>query len=1049
MIYFPTYAIRCYWSIPCVFGNPERTNSVKIASKHIKFVAMKNLLLSIFALSILLFTSEAFAQGVGIGATDFAPGSDALLELRSTNKGFLTPRMTEAQKNAIASPTAGLMIYQTNNTTGFYYYSGSVWLPFVAADNLGNHLATQDIVMAGNKIVNVAGGTGIKVTDAGNVGIGIGAGVPAAKLDVIAGDIQLSSSGGTSYGVKFQSPSALYTSTIKAGVQTGNLSYTLPIVAPSAGQVLSSDAAGVMSWTNANVNWSRVGNSGTVASTSVIGSAANNNFLGTTDNVSLALVTNNLERMRITNAGNIGVGVLAPSQKFQVNDGNIALYRAGGTAGELHFQGTGAGISSLKAGAQGGTSISYTLPTTAPTAGYVLASDASGNMSWTANNHWALSGNGGTTASTAVIGSAVNNSFIGTTDNVSVAFATNNLERMRITNGGNVGIGVQAAVQKLQVNDGNIALFRAGGTAGELQFQGTGAGISSFKAGAQGGTNITYTLPTSAPGAGQYLSTDASGNLSWATGTSGWGLTGNNIANHSTSAIGTAPNNSFFGTTSGKDIVFATFNRERMRLSYYGYLGMGTLTPGNRFEIIRTGADLVGGGDDDFGIKSYGTGMDPQMFMQVARGTQAAPTDLVNGDLLGNISWWGQNNGGGSLMSQIQALYTGDGTTNASELRLTTSGWERVRLDKDGNMMMSVGASNYITNPYASLHLYGDGKSGWTPGGTTEQPSPSAGPEIGFSRGGFYDRLGAAIQFIDYDAYSGGLNFLVHKGQRNNSGGDFLDHWPTDVIEAMTIVSNGMIGVGTTDPLAKFDIMNGNLRISRTGVPAGKLEFQGTAAGVTSFTAGAQGATNINYTLPIVAPTAGQVLSSDAAGVMSWTANSDWSRVGNSGTTASTSAIGVAANNNFIGTTNNVSLVFATNNLERLRISNGGNVGIGTIAPDAALVVNGAVAVRRSNVAFANGANTNMNVGDFGFIKITGPTGAFSVTGLTGGVDGRIVTLYNSTAQNMTITNDATSTAANRILTLTGANIVTVGTGSVTLQYDSHGSRWIVIASQL
>jgi len=392
-------------------------------------------------------------------------------------------------------------------------------------------------------------------------------------------------------------------------------------------------------------------------------------------------------------------------------------------------------------------------------------------------------------------------------------------------------------------------------------------------------------------------------------------------------------------------------------------------------------------------------------------------------------------------------LYTGDGTTNASELRLSTSGWERVRLDKDGNMMMSVGASNHITNPYASLHLYGDGKSGWTPGGTTEQPIPRAGPEIGFSRGGFYDRLGAAIQFIDYDAYSGGLNFLVHKGQRNYSGGDFLDHWPTDVIEAMTIVSNGLIGIGTTDPNAKLDIMNGNLRLSRNGVPAGSLQFQGTSTGVTSFTAGAQGATNINYTLPIVAPTAGQVLSSDAAGVMSWTANSDWSRVGNSGTTASTSAIGVAANNNFIGTTNNVSLVFATNNLERLRISNGGNVGIGTIAPDAALVVNGAVAVRRSNVAFATGVNSNMNIGNFGFIKITGPGGAFSVTGLQGGVDGRIVTLYNSTTQNMTITNDATSVAANRILTL--GFTATVGTGSVTLQYDGQASRWIVIASQL
>jgi len=49
---------------------------------------MKTLFHSIFALSILLFTSEAFAQGVGIGATDFAPSSDALLEMRSTNKGF-------------------------------------------------------------------------------------------------------------------------------------------------------------------------------------------------------------------------------------------------------------------------------------------------------------------------------------------------------------------------------------------------------------------------------------------------------------------------------------------------------------------------------------------------------------------------------------------------------------------------------------------------------------------------------------------------------------------------------------------------------------------------------------------------------------------------------------------------------------------------------------------------------------------------------------------------------------------------------------------------
>jgi hypothetical protein len=983
MIYFPTYAIRCYWSIPCVFGNPERTNSVKIASKHIKFVAMKNLLLSIFALSILLFTSEAFAQGVGIGATDFAPGSDALLELRSTNKGFLTPRMTEAQKNAIASPTAGLMIYQTNNTTGFYYYSGSVWLPFVAADNLGNHLATQDIVMDGNKIVNVAGGAGIKITDAGNVGIGIGAGVPAAKLDVIAGDIQVTSSGGTAYGMKFQSPSGLYTSTIKAGVQTGNLSYTLPIVAPSAGQVLSSDAAGVMSWTNANVNWSRVGNSGTVASTSVIGSAANNNFLGTTDNVSLALVTNNLERMRITNAGNIGIGVLAPSQKFQVNDGNIALYRAGGTAGELHFQGTGAGISSLKAGAQGGTSISYTLPTTAPTAGYVLSSDASGNMSWAANNHWALSGNGGTTASTAVIGSAVNNSFIGTTDNVSVAFATNNLERMRITNGGNVGIGVQAAVQKLQVNDGNIALFRAGGTAGELQFQGTGAGISSFKAGAQGGTNITYTLPTSAPGAGQYLSTDASGNLSWATGTSGWGLTGNGGITASTAAIGSAVNNNFLGTTDAKDLVFATNSRERFRVTSAGNLGIGTLAPGRLLHVV--------GGDNSSSV------------------------DVATTNILAQVENTTNN---GSVVFNIQAK----NPTNTFSSRLGI-------------------------NPTYDVGGVGPGVYTWYAGmnGTNKQLM-------------MYDFINANLHFAPSSAVINNIAIglcqptigskLTVNGNLAISNG--TGSYTTTAAPAGGAIIEGNVGIGTNSPGQRLQVADGNILLSRTGGSAGEIRFQGTSSGVTAFKAGAQGATNITYTLPVTAPSAGQVLSSNGTGTLSWVSNGGgWGLTGTSGTTASTASIGSAVNNNFMGTTDSKDLVMATNNRERLRISSNGNVGLGTTTPSTTLDVNGSVAYKRNNVTCANGVNSNLNVGNYSFIKISGPTAAFSITGITGGVDGRIVTLYNSTGQNMTITNDATSTAANRVLTLTGASIATSGTGTVTLQYDSASSRWIVIALQL
>jgi len=61
----------------------------------------------------------------GIGTA--TPDASALLEVKSTTKGMLTPRMTKAQRDAIASPATGLLIFQNNNTPGFYFFDGSVW----------------------------------------------------------------------------------------------------------------------------------------------------------------------------------------------------------------------------------------------------------------------------------------------------------------------------------------------------------------------------------------------------------------------------------------------------------------------------------------------------------------------------------------------------------------------------------------------------------------------------------------------------------------------------------------------------------------------------------------------------------------------------------------------------------------------------------------------------------------------------------------------------------------------------------------------------------
>ena len=76
------------------------------------------------------FTSYAqntFPASGSAGIGTITPDASALLEIKSTTKGMLVPRMTLVQRNAIISPATGLIIYQTDNTAGFYYYSGSAW----------------------------------------------------------------------------------------------------------------------------------------------------------------------------------------------------------------------------------------------------------------------------------------------------------------------------------------------------------------------------------------------------------------------------------------------------------------------------------------------------------------------------------------------------------------------------------------------------------------------------------------------------------------------------------------------------------------------------------------------------------------------------------------------------------------------------------------------------------------------------------------------------------------------------------------------------------
>ena len=63
---------------------------------------------------------------VGIGTSN--PDASSKLDVSSNTQGFLMPRMTLSQRDLIASPATGLLVFQTDNTPGFYYYDGSSWV---------------------------------------------------------------------------------------------------------------------------------------------------------------------------------------------------------------------------------------------------------------------------------------------------------------------------------------------------------------------------------------------------------------------------------------------------------------------------------------------------------------------------------------------------------------------------------------------------------------------------------------------------------------------------------------------------------------------------------------------------------------------------------------------------------------------------------------------------------------------------------------------------------------------------------------------------------
>jgi hypothetical protein len=130
------------------------------------------------------------------------------------------------------------------------------------------------------------------------------------------------------------------------------------------------------------------------------------NFIGTTDKVSMRFRTNNIQRMIVDSVGNVGIGTAKPLNALSVLASSNPLYLSGVQA----------------------TSTFNTDSVLTINAGIVKKTPYSSLT----DNFWSLTGNSGTNYST---------NFLGTTDNVSLRFRTNNTEQMILDSLGTLSIG--------------------------------------------------------------------------------------------------------------------------------------------------------------------------------------------------------------------------------------------------------------------------------------------------------------------------------------------------------------------------------------------------------------------------------------------------------------------------------------------------------------------------------------------------------------------------------------------------------------------------------
>ncbi len=693
--------------------------------------------------------------------------------------------------------------------------------------------------------------------------------------------------------------------------------------------------------------------------------------IGNKDNYGLAILTNNLERIKVEANGNVGIGTAAaPTQRLELT-GNFRLtgaFMPGNTAGV-----TGAILISAGANAS---------PVWIDPVSYLET------MSW-------LQGGNNPTA----------NKTFGTTTNYAIQFITNNTEQMRLTNTGSLGIGVTSPGNILEVKsvnplNGNSGLRLQGfgtavpnaATAKLLSVDGNGditvaenPGFFSWRRGGNLvnaaeaiGTTSNFHLPfitnnsermrltssgflgiaTTNPGNflevggsstftsglrlnglgaatptasnGKILSVNANGDIIVTTAplVTQWAIQGNagiDAANH------------FLGTTDDRPLILKSNNSKYFELGRRQTLGLiqsyADYTDANEqvlhlFAPIQWHAPgasfykpkMYVNPDGNFRLKGSAAGTD--FFEMGATGTaNNGAFEFIIGDDGDEPILFKSFNHATAEFTEMMRLQNGSMAVGSANFNVSNR--EKLLVDAGTTSSYNLISAKGNINNYLQLNI--QNQSAGNTASSDIVATANNGDEqvnfvnLGINSSGFTNTAHPIIGGINNAyLYSTGNDFIIGNGTAARNLRFFTGGFAA-ANERLRIDPNGNIGIGNLAPTQRLDV-TGNIRFSGALMP------------------------NNN------AGTAGMVLTSAGAGnapVWSTVTGSGWATGGNA----------VTSLTNF-GTTTNYDISFITNNTEAMRLTTGNRLGIGTSAPAEALDVNGNIRI--------NGGSRRLIFGNMG-----------------------------------------------------------------------------------